>query len=305
VDASEKSWQSGCAVVSEILIGNADPTSEQANEAKKKAEDVRRAALSGRNFDQLARENSDSGSAQLGGRIGCLGQSYGAGASVLLEAADELSRPGSISPVIESIRGFHVLKLVGKVDEKNKSKLISEYQAYKLASADFAKDRALSFGQRLIKSAESGTTLEQALADQLGELFTEEKHPAKDAEGAPRVEISRAITIDQNPFDGATGDVPPGVALFSLEEEDDLIAEPIGTESGFVVMQLKSKELLTKEKFQEDEQSIIATLQARKAEQALSQYVSQLIKNAGGVRINEKYVPPADEDNEKAAEQDG
>lgn len=295
VESLSTTWKDGCAIVSELVVENSDPDSERSAEKKSQAEKLRQAASNAQDFHALARRQSEAPSAALGGRVGCLDESYGAGAAVLMEAAGALTRPGQISPVVETIRGFVVLRLEERVNAENKQALVEQFVVQKLASAELAKKDAEAFSQGLIATAKT-KTLEEALNSELDRVLPDAEHPARAAQDAPRVEISRAVSIEEDPFTGAAGEVPPSVTLFALENEDDLAPAPIPTNTGFVVMQLKSKDLLTKEEFEEDRETVLATLRARKAQEALATYVAELIKKDGGIKLNEKYVPPAEDE---------
>lgn len=301
--STEEAWMPGCAVVSEILIKNADPAAEKASAAKEKAEKLRLAARSGNDFYQLAREQSEAPSAPFGGRIGCLSDSYGPGAATLEEAAKALTRPGDISSVLETIQGFVVLRLEGTVSEENQADLLNDYLSYRGAAEAAAQTQAQAFAEQLIKNAAQATSLEAAtealLLKTLDLESADEKHPALEASGHPQVEISRAITIEQNPLENASDEVHPGIALFELEKEDDVYPSPIPLKGGFAVMQLKSKEMLSREKFEEDKAQVIQTLTTRKAEQELARYVSELVKKAGGITLNESFIPPQEDKSKK------
>jgi hypothetical protein len=234
---------------------------------------------------------------------------YGAGAATLIDAAKELKTDGDISPVVETNRGFSILKLEGRVSEENKTELLRKFVTYRLASKDLAQKAAEKFAQDLIVKAEAGETLEDATAALTVEVlegsdFAAEDSVAKKSEEAPKSEISRAVTIEQSPIQNAAPEEAPAVTLFDLEKEDDVAKKPIVTRDGFAVLQLKEKDMITKEKFEEERTKIMTSLQKRKAEQALSSYVERLIKEAGGVRLNPKYIPPADKDEEEEKEKD-
>jgi peptidyl-prolyl cis-trans isomerase D len=306
-EASEK-WKVGCSVVSEIRLNSADPTSPEAAEVKKAAEELQKKAQLGSSFEELARQASEGESASLGGRLGCLDAGYGAGAAALIDAAAELGRKGAVSPVVESIRGFHVLKLEGTVTEENKAELVRDFVAYKLTADSLAEKAAQSFAEELIRRANAGTVLADATETLVSETlagtpFADPLGPALKDEDRPKSDITRAVTIEQNPIAGSAPEEIPAVALFELEKENDTVKKPIKTRDGFAVMQLKSKELLTREKFEEERASVMATLQKRKAEQALAIYVDGLLKAAGAVTMNPKYIPPAGEE-EAAKEKD-
>src|SRR5690606_2049694 len=199
-EAAEK-WKVGCAVVSEIRLNSADPTSDEAVEVKKAAEEIQRKAKVGSNFDELARRKSEGDSAALGGRLGCLDASYGAGAAALIDAAEELEGKGAVSPVVESIRGFHILKLIDRVTEENKDELVRDFVSYKLASKDLAEVSAKKFAEELIARANQGTVLADATEALVKETlentpFGGEDSPALADEDRPKSDITRAVTIE-------------------------------------------------------------------------------------------------------------
>ncbi len=302
-ETAEK-WKVGCPVVSEIRLNSADPTSDEAKEVKKAAEELQLKAKLGGSFDELARKKSEGESAALGGRLGCLDAGYGAGAAALIDAADALDRNGAVSKVVESIRGFHVLKLVDKVTDENKEQLVRDFVAYKMTAAALAEEAAKTFAKTLIERASKGEVLAEATESLVEETLKETPFAGDDSEAKkddhrPKSDITRAVTIEQNPIPEAVAEETPAVALFELEKEGDTIKEPIKTRDGFAVLQLKSKEMLTREKFEEERPEVMATLQKRKAEQALSAYIEKLLEKAGPVSLNPKYIPPAGEDGDK------
>lgn len=297
VKAKADSWKEGCAVVSELRIDSADPTSPERDVKKEKTEALRKRASSNGNFDSLARGESDSDSASLGGRIGCLDENYGADASTLVEAAAALKRNGDVSPVVETLQGFHILKLVDHVTAANKDALLHAYFAYKLASEALSKAAASDFAQELLKRANSGLALAEATEAMLTEKlaggpFEGAGSLALASDDVPKSDISRAVTIEQEPVSNVEGTESSSEILFALNKEDELAKTPLPTRDGFVVLQLKSKELITREAFKENRADIMARLQKRKAEQALTAHLMELVKRAGGIKMNPKFVPP-------------
>ncbi len=308
VEAAKDKWAVGCPVVSEIRIDNADPGADVAAEAKAKAEKLQSRAELGEDFAKLARFASQSDNANYGGYLGCLDSSYGADATTLVEAAKELKRNGDVSPVVETIQGFHILRLENTVNEENRDELLRAYLTKKMVIDALAKKRAEAFAEELIKEAEQGkdlSELTEALVAKTLEngAFPASEHPGLADDTRPKMEISRAISIEQSPLADAQAGVNPGILLFDLKEEDDVYPEPIALNGGFAVMQLKSKEMITREKFEEDRTQIMTTLQQRKAEQALSNYVAELLKKAGGASFNSKYVTVVDDEEEKKPEE--
>ncbi len=300
VKVTADKWADGCAVVSEVRLDSADPGTAEADEVKKTAERLQVLLATGADFDAHARKESQADSAELGGRMGCLDSGYGAGSAVLMEAASALTRPGEVSPVVETIRGMHVLKLVGKVTAENKTDLVRDFVTYKLASEALSREATTKFAEKLISDAKSGVALSDAVeagvqAALLGGPF-EKSESAREHEKAPKSDISRAVTIEQNPVSDSLPEETPTMALFDLVKEDDVHPKPIATRSGLVVLQLKSKDIVTREKFNEERKEILEALNKRKSEQALAAYVEELISKAGGVKLNSDFIPKSEDE---------
>ncbi len=100
---------------SHILIGiPADATEEQKKAAKTKANELRKRALAGEDFAELAKENShDTVSAQRGGNLGYFEK------GIMVEEFEKAVfrlRKDQISKVVETQFGYHVIKLLDKRD---------------------------------------------------------------------------------------------------------------------------------------------------------------------------------------------
>lgn len=82
-------------------------------EARAQAEALRKQALAGANFEELAKKYSkDLGSASKGGDLGLF--TRGKMIKPFEDAAFALAKPGDISEVVETRFGFHVIQLVEK-----------------------------------------------------------------------------------------------------------------------------------------------------------------------------------------------
>jgi peptidyl-prolyl cis-trans isomerase C len=79
------------------------------DEAKAKADDIRKQLVAGANFDELAKkESDDTGSGSRGGDLG----TFGRGQMVAeFDAAAFETKVGDLSPVIKTQYGFHILKV--------------------------------------------------------------------------------------------------------------------------------------------------------------------------------------------------
>ncbi len=99
-----------------LQIGFAFGDSKQA--AEKKAEEVRNLAVSGQDFQELARQRSELPSAADGGDIGVL--KIEEMAPSMREAVTSL-QPGGISPVVETPDGFIIFKLLSSGQDTTKA----------------------------------------------------------------------------------------------------------------------------------------------------------------------------------------
>jgi hypothetical protein len=95
----------------------------------------------------------------------------------------------------------------------------------------------------------------------------------------------------------------PAELVFKLNEVNDVHPEPVPLTIGFAVLQLKEKELTSRDDFAKDRDDIMTRLRMRKAEQVLTQRVAALIEQNGPLQMNPKYVQltpvkeaPADSD---------
>jgi parvulin-like peptidyl-prolyl isomerase len=95
--------------LAQILIAIApNATAAQRDAARKKAEALRKRALAGEDFGDLARQNSDDDSASKGGALGVFAP--GDMLDQIRVAVAKLDA-GQISEVVESSHGFHILKV--------------------------------------------------------------------------------------------------------------------------------------------------------------------------------------------------
>jgi parvulin-like peptidyl-prolyl isomerase len=88
-------------------------TPEAQAELRAKAEEIRQKALSGELFASLAREHSESGTAENGGEFGPLKRSD---LSEILEEPAFSLPIGTVSDVMETPYGFHIIKVDSRVD---------------------------------------------------------------------------------------------------------------------------------------------------------------------------------------------
>ena len=78
---------------------------------------------------------------------------------------------------------------------------------------------------------------------------------------------------------------------FALPEADDVHDNPITTSTGFLVVQLKEKELARREDFDKDRAELLRGLRGAKEQEALARYVAQLRRDAKGkIEVDERLA---------------
>jgi peptidyl-prolyl cis-trans isomerase D len=297
VAASSASWTEGCPVVSEIrLEANGDET-EDALLAR--AKQLALTVTDAGSFEKTARAESKAASAHLGGRIGCLNESYGTGGPELLEVAKLLKKPGALSEPVKTVTGVTLLRLAETVTKENKDSLVREFETYKLTSAALGVEAARAFAAEVLALAKSGGSLEKSTEEKLSAWLekrgaTAKDHPALLSDLRPKSEITSSFSAEGNPLPDAAGSVNAAALVFALEKPDAVVEDLVPLTAGFAVLQLKEKDLYSREKFKSDRAAALAQLRAAKAEEVLAKYVARLLEKAGGVTLNPKYVPPSE-----------
>lgn len=282
-------WTAGCALVSEIFVElPSNAADDEKQPVRLKAEQARERVVKGEDFAVVAREVSQSQSAILGGELGCVGPGYGIGADELKKAADAL-KPGELSTVVESPRGYHVLRVSGKVTAEQLEASGRKYIARRLY-ARFAADEALGkFAQKLIERAKAGEKLEEATRALCVEVSSKGKPkaeasadtPALLAADRPRFEVSAPFNASGNPLPDVEPTEPLGVKAFELKRADDVYDKPVATATGALVMQLKERTDASREDFVKEKANVVRALLEAKSSEALVRYVADLRRAAG------------------------
>jgi hypothetical protein len=283
----------GCPVVRELLLSTGGERSDAQTETelKKLLAPLARALTD----DSVIVETSDADNASLGGRVGCLDASYGPGSDELLKAALLLKKPGEVSPVVRTARGFHALVLEAIVTDENAEALARAQVVYRLAARARAMTLAQAFAKNVIAAVQASKPLDQAvdavLGEELGKLSKTRAARAQKSDDRPKTDITSPFSIEQNPLPTFTGAEGPAKLLFAMKEPGEVTAEPLALADGYAVFQLKEKDLFTREKFDKEKDNIVSELSRRKADQVLADYVDKLIEKRGGVRYDNRYAP--------------
>jgi peptidyl-prolyl cis-trans isomerase D len=308
--AREKdNFKASCPIVSEIFVRFApDATADEKAAKRTEIEEAERRLKGGEDFAKLARELSDADTAALGGAVGCLGEHYGPGAQELLQATGKL-KLGAVSPVVETVRGFHLIEYHEPLVASQAETTARQYVARKLATEAKAKELAEQFAKELIAKAKTADSLKTATDElvksylQRGPLAGKDALPGEGDDNRPKVEISAAFNILQNPIRNATqGDVAS--VAFNLKPEQ-VHDKPIATYDGAAVMQLKSKEPAKRAEFDKDKVKLIRQLSQVKGGELLQNYLNALKKQAGDTLTFDKaLVDSTQEQAEGEAEND-
>lgn len=304
IDADKSEYKDGCPLVSELrLSAVADEEDEPAADLAK----LRAQARSSERFAALAREYSVASSADFGGVVGCLDDSYGPVSEVLLPELEGM-KEGTVSGVIDTVEGPMLIRVDGHVQPGSGAETKRAMVARRLYVAAQAKEAAKKYAESLIarlKAGEAMTEANEALIDETLEsaTFAGALEAGKSSAAKPTTDISRQFTIAQNPLNDSVGEVLVSKLVFDLEEPDAVVQTPVEIQPGYAVLQLKEKDIATREDFADDRGQVIERLRARKAEELLSQVVDSLIERAGGVTMDRGFIPENEVEEEATTEE--
>lgn len=299
--ADKDKFQENCPLVSEITVA-LPPHALDAEKAplKEKITALRERVSKGEAFESVAREASSAPSASFGGKVGCLNAGYGIGADDLRAAAEKL-QPGALSEVIETPRGFHVLRLDGKLAATDIESVGRRQVAKNLYSRVAADESMRAFAAELVKQVKAGAKLEDAIRVQADEVARKYRpagtqkvadvSPAMLAADRPRFEVSAPFSISGNPMPDVDPTEPLAARAFELSAPDQIDEKPIETASGLVVIQLKEKTPASREEFEKEKWPLLRALRQAKASEALTRFVAELRRTAGDkLKVNAKFA---------------
>jgi parvulin-like peptidyl-prolyl isomerase len=292
-ESKKADFTAGCSVAREIFVELPQNALEDEKQpVRLKAEQARERVAKGESFDAVAREVSQGATAMLGGDLGCVSASYGIGADELKKALETL-KPGDLSPVIESPRGYHVLKVTAKLAADKLEHDGRRFLARRLY-ARFAADEALSkFAEQLITRAKAGEKLEDATRALAVDFSA--KHAAKAgavaknsadtpallAADRPRFEVSAPFNASGNPLPDVEPMEPLAPKAFELKQPDEVYGKPVPTATGALVLQLKERTEVNRDDFIKEKSKLVQALVQAKSDEALARYVQDLRRAAG------------------------
>jgi len=287
---AESGFALGCPIVRELRLAPKDESDAASTDPVQELEALRPQLKTSQDFAAAARRLSQADSARLGGALGCLDAADGIDSEALLAAVADLPA-GQISKVVATASGPTLLWLEDRVTEANKNDLVYAYVLLRDGTAKLAKTAAEEFAKKVIVRLEAGEATEAATAAAIAEVLPDEKHPGRLASDRPLSDISRPFNIEQSPLYDSTDAESPASLVFALEKPDQVVKRPVAIRTGFAVLQLKEKDLATKETFREDKGQVMGQLWSRKAEEALAAFVADLLEKAGPIVYDATYVP--------------
>ncbi len=108
----------------------------------------------------------------------------------------------------------------------------------------------------------------------------------------PQVQTSSAFSAGGDPFPGLSPEGTASVVGFAFaNKEGDVLAEPVRTPDGFVVVQLAERKAVTREDFDKNREAFEQELVRAKRDEALALYIKRLRERAKDtVKVDESYV---------------
>lgn len=254
---------------------------EQKAEAKQAAEALRKRAMRGERFAELARENSqDQITAQNGGDIGFLKK------GVMPEPFDEALfglEVGEISEVVETPYGFHVIKVLGIREGDVPVEEAKQELAETLYRTDWLDARARDAAARTLASWK--TKGEAAVQEEL-------------AKAAERIgESALTPSLEQTAEFGRADTPIPGLstaalldAVFALPEGETFPEAPVKIGREWVIFRLVDRRRPDEAAFTDSiRESTRDTLVTLKKKEAVDLYIQQLRNHAtedNALRVN-------------------
>lgn len=316
VDAWAKDKTNLAAVkvpVRHVLVKFTGDKPEEKDAAKKKAQDILDRIKKGEDFAKLAKEFSeDPGSKDKGGMYpGEMVEQF----VEPFKKAVESVKPGElVQELVETQFGYHVIKR----DDASKDDILKAYKQTK--SLDLAKQMAAKIAAD-VKAGKPGEAAVAAAIAEYGKFKPPAPKPAAAAADAgadaaadaapaaptftasddperPQFLTSSAFNRGGDPIPAISGEAAQAVTAFAFSSKPgDVIADPIRTDDGFLVVALKEQKPATKEEFDKEREQYSQGLLFAKRAEALANYTKRLRESAKAeIKIDENNVMGAKSD---------
>ncbi|MDB4933222.1 MAG: Foldase protein PrsA precursor [Labilithrix sp.] len=307
--------------VRHILVKFAGEKPEEKDAAKAKAQGIFDRVKKGEDFGKLAKEFSDDpGSKDKGGMYP--GEMVEQFVEPFKKAVESVG-PGTLVPnLVETQFGYHIIKRdeatkddIAKAYKQTKSLELSKQVASKI-SADMKSGKS---GDDAIKAAiaqyatvkpaapkpdakatakgdagtgDAGATAADAAAP--APAYTAETDPER-----PQLNTSSAFNRGGDPIPAISGEASQAVTAFSFgsAKTGDVTADPLRTDDGFLVVQLKEQKPATKDEFDKERDQYVQQLLFAKKSEALGNYTRRLRETSKSeIKIDENNVLGAKSD---------
>jgi peptidyl-prolyl cis-trans isomerase D len=291
--------------VRHILVKPQGDAPEAMEGAKKKAQDLIARIRKGEDFGALAKEHSeDPGSKDKGGQYpGEMVQQF---VEPFRKTVESLA-PGELAPEpTETTFGYHVIKR----DPATREDITNAFKQGR--SLEVAKQMA----QAIMADVKAGTSGEEAVTAAIGRFGTTKPKPAPKPVAAsdagadaaaepaeptytadtdpdrPQYVASSAFNQGGLPIPGVSADAAESVVKFAFSAEPGaVVAEPIRTDDGFLIVELKERNPATAEDFEKERDLYTQQLVMAKQAEALAQYVKRLREQSKSeIKIDESNV---------------
>jgi peptidyl-prolyl cis-trans isomerase D len=243
-----------------ILFMTVGKTDAEVDEIKKKAEDVLKQAKKGAKFDELAKKYSeDPGTKDKGGDLGWIVQ----GQTVPeFEKTAFALQPGSISDLVKTQYGFHIIKVLEKETAHTKpfDEVKDSIRANLLTPR--ADDEAAKIADQLASAVRKSNRT--SLADLARDYHLEVAQTRAVAATDPLIELGDSPEVKDTIFRLREGEVSP----------------PIRTARGYVVLTLKQVLPSHQGTLEEVRDKIVASLKQEKAQELARTKADELSKRA-------------------------
>ena len=273
--------------VRHILVKGEKDKPEQLEEARKKAEGILERIKKGEDFAALAKEFSDDpGSKDKGGQYpGEMVENFVPEFKTSVEAL----KPGELDQkLVQTSFGFHIIKR----DPASREDIVKAFKSTK--SEDLAKAMAKDIADEM-KGGKSSDDAIAAAITKYGKYTPKVEKPAADGDGGagtapapetftadkdplrPQLLTSSAFNRGGDPIPAISGEATESIVKFAFDgKPNDVSAEPIHTDDGYIVVQLKERKPATREEFDKERDTYVLQLLGAKQNEALAYYVRRL-----------------------------
>lgn len=298
--------------VRHILIKADKP--EEKDAAKKKAEEVLQRVKKGEDFAKLAKEfSADPGSKDKGGQYP--GEMVEQFVDPFKQAVASVKPGELVDHPVETQFGWHIIKR----DEATKDDILKAYKQSK--SLDVSKTMAAAIEADI----KAGTTPDEAVkkaiakfaivkvvpqppkkddkkaaadggaeggATASGDAGASEPPPTADTDPErPQVLASSAFNRGGDPIPAISGEATEAVTKFAFGAKAGEVSNPIRTDDGFLVVQLKDLKPATKADFDKERDQYMQQFLGAKQAEALANYVRRLRESSKDeIKIDENNV---------------